>query len=124
MKKDNLIHIKLEYPEAVQSKRDILGTQRDLIEILRIVKRYHIIRLQEMKLKEILFRKNKELRTSLSKLNLTFPRIKLPEIIAKDTEYETREEIKKIKETPGKNLKGYDLERELADIQKRLKDLE
>jgi vacuolar-type H+-ATPase subunit I/STV1 len=122
---ENLIHVKLEYPEAVQSKKDILSTQKDLIEVLKSIKRYHLIRKEELKLKEIILKKIRELKTSMTKLNQTFPSIKLPKIITHESEYdEKKETIKKIKEISGKDLKQNDLERELADIQKKLKALE
>ena len=123
-KEENLIHIKLEYIEAVQSKKDILGTQRDLIEVLKTLKRYHIIRIQEMKMKELLLKKMKELKVNLNKMNQVFPKIKLPSIIDHDSDSETKETIKKIKEIQGKDLKQNDLERELSDIQRKLKELE
>jgi len=121
-KEENLIHIKLEYLEAVQSKRDILRTQRDLIEVLKMLKRYHIIRIQELKVKELLLKKIRELKLNLNKMNQAFPRIKIPNIIQQDSEQ--KETVKKIKEISGKNVKGDNLERELADIQKKLRELE
>lgn len=123
-KEENLIHIKLEYLEAVQSKRDILGTQRDLIEVLKMIKRYHIIRIQELKVKELLLKKIKELKLNLNKMNQAFPKIKIPNIIQQDSHSEQKEMTKKIKEISGKNVKGDNLEKELADIQKKLRELE
>lgn len=122
---DNLIHVKLEYTEAVQSKKDILGTQRDLLEVMKSIKRYHLMRLQEMKMKELLYKKLKEFKLNLNKLNKSFPNIKLPSIIHHDdSQAKTRETVRKIKEIAGKDLQSSDLERELADIQKKLKELE
>ena len=34
VKNESLIHVKLEYGEAIQSKRDILSSVRDLIRLL------------------------------------------------------------------------------------------
>ncbi len=121
---EKLIHIKLEYPEGVQSKKDVLGTQRDLLEVLKSLKRYHLIRMQEIKAKEILYKKIKALKADMNKLNTSFPKIKLPEIITHDENYEDKKEIRKIKDISGKDTKSSDIERELADIQKRLKELE
>jgi hypothetical protein len=121
---EKLIHIKLEYSEAVQSKKDVLGTQRDLLEVLKTLKRYHLIRMQELKTKELLYKKIKELKTSINKLNTSMPKIKIPEIIKHDSDYEERKELKKTKQTLGKDLKQTDLEKELAEIQKKLQQLE
>lgn len=123
---EKLIHIKLDYSEAVQSKKDILGTQRDLLEVLKNLKRYHLIRTQELKIKLMLYKKIKELKTSINKLNVSFPKIKIPDIIKHDEDFKNRKEereMKKIKEISGKDMKQSDLEKELADIQKRLQEL-
>lgn len=121
---EKIIHVKLEYPEAVQSKKDVLGTQMDLLEVLKTLKRYHLIRMQEMKTKEFLYKKIKMLKTNLTKLKTTFPKVKLPEIITHDENYEEKKELKKIKEISGKDKKTNDIERELAEIQRKLKSLE
>lgn len=125
MKNENLIHVKLEYSEAVKSKKDILGTEKDLIEVLKSIKRYHIIRKEELKLKELILKKIRELKTNINKLNQSFPSIKLPKIITHDKEYdEKKETIKKAKDIEGKDRGQKDLEREIADIQRKLKELE
>lgn len=123
---EKLIHIKLENSEAVQSKKDILGTQKDLLEVLKTLKRYHLLRMQELKIKEILYKKLKSLKTNINKLNTSMPKIKIPEIISHEKDYEDvkeNRELKKIKEISGKDKKQTDLEREIADIQKRLSEL-
>lgn len=120
---EKIIHIKLEYSEAVQSKKDILGTQKDLIEVLKTLKRYHLIRLQELKTKELLYKKIKALKININKLNTSMPKIKIPKIISHDEDYEDKKELKKIKEISGKEMKQTDLEKELAEIQKRLQEL-
>ena len=51
MKDENLIHIKLDYGEALQSKKDILYTEMDLLRILKIIKKYRELRIQELDLK-------------------------------------------------------------------------
>jgi hypothetical protein len=121
---EKLIHIKLEHPEAVQSKRDVLETQKDLIEILKNIKRYHLIRMQELKAKEILYKKMKALKMSVNKLNTSMPKIKIPDIIRHEDDEDEKELKKMKKEISGSDMKQTDLERELASIQKRLQALE
>lgn len=121
---EKLIHIKLDHAEAVQAKRDILGTQKDLIEVLKNLKRYHLIRMQELKIKILLYKKLKALKTSMNKLNTSFPKIKIPEIIKHSADFEEEREMKRAKEITGKEMNQKDLEKELADLQKRLQELE
>jgi hypothetical protein len=116
MKEENLIHIKLEPSEATQSKKDILATQMGLIKILKSVREYRALRLRELKLKTSLSKKIKELKTNLKELNEIRPHVKVPK--------EFKEmEVKKM--SPKKELSySGDLESELNQIQKKLKELE
>lgn len=120
MKSENLIHIKLEYPEAVQSKKDILSSQRDLIELLKTIKRYTLLRKEELNIKLKIYKKIKELKTNLGNLHQIIPKIKIPEILKKGAE-ETKEEFKESKKK--KEPYDRDLESQLEEIQERLKRL-
>ena len=42
MKNENLIHVKLEYGEALQSKKDVLSSEMNLLRIAGIIKKYRI----------------------------------------------------------------------------------
>ena len=119
MKDENLIHVKLEYPEAVQSKKDILSSERDLINLLRMIKRYHLLRKKELDLKLKTHKKIKELKTNLSKLHQIIPKIKIPDILKKEEEKPKEKlPVKKIEEYEDK-----DLESQLQEIQERLRKL-
>jgi hypothetical protein len=123
-KEEKIIHIRLDYDEAVVSRRDILRTQKDLLQFLASFKKYHLIRRQELKTKELLYKKLKELKANINKLDKSMPKIKIPDIIKSDEEKEDKKESKKTKEVSGKDLGTSDLEKELAEIQKKLKELE
>lgn len=118
MKDENLIHVKLEFEEALQSKKDILSTQKDLIELLQSIKNYSAIRKEELNLKIKIHKKIKELKSNLSKLNQTVPKIKIPEILKKDEETEEKPKLK-IKT----DYHDKDLESQLEEIQRRLRSL-
>ena len=51
MKEENLINVKLEYGEALQSKKDILTSEMNLLRIAKALKNYHILRTKELKSK-------------------------------------------------------------------------
>lgn len=116
-KNENLIHVKLEYLEAVETKRDILSSQRDLLRILKHLKNYHIIRSQELKLKVKLLKKIKELKSNISKLQKVMPEVKIPSIISHEEPEKKETKVKK-------NFHDNDLEYQLQEIQNKLKDLE
>jgi len=81
MKNENLIHVKFEYEEACQSKKDILSLEMNLLKILRAIKKYHPLRSEELKTKSKLHRKIKEVITNIGKLQTILPRLKIPEIL-------------------------------------------
>jgi hypothetical protein len=121
IKEDQLIYVRQEYSEAVQSKRDVLETQKNIIQILKNIKRYHLIRTEELKLKLILLKKIKELKINLSKINNTLPKIKIPDNIKKES---NNKETKKVRELSGSEMKQTDIEKELLELQRKLKELE
>ncbi len=123
MKSENLIHIKLEHSEAVQSKRDILSSEMNLIRILRITKKYHSIRDNELDKKLMLLKKIRELKMNIGKLQITLPKVKIPNILK---ENEEKLETKSIKEKVEKSkIKDHDndLEYQLREIQEKLRSL-
>ena len=117
MKNENLIHIRLGYKEVIQSKKDILSSEMDLLKIVKAIKKYRFLRLEELKMKLKLYRKIKEIKNNIKKLQTMLPTLKIPEILKKDKD--SKEIEKKIKE------KQYDktLESQLQEIQNKLKAL-
>ena len=126
------IHIKLEYPEAVKSKRDILSTEMNLLRILKVIKKYHALRMNELDMKIKLHKKESELKSSLKKMQVTFPKIKLPDILKKEDYFEVEEKeehsekkdirskVKQVKEKEHQN----DIEYQLREIQEKLRALQ
>ena len=110
---ENLIHVKIDYEESVNSKRDILSSEADLLEIVKVIKRYKQMRIEELKIKELLDKKIKETHTEIRKLERIFPRINAPK--------DKKEGIKRIKE--GGKYHDKEIERELSDIKEKLKEL-
>ncbi len=115
MKEENLINVKLEYGEALQSKKDILSSEMNLLRIAKALKNYHILRTKELKSKSKLHRRLKEIITNIGKMQTTLPKLKIPKILQKN---------KEIAEPVVKEKKYDDyLESELQEIQKKLKSI-
>jgi len=119
MKNENLIHVKFEYEEACQSKKDVLSLEMTLLKILRTIKEYHPLRLEELKIKLKLYKKIKELITDIGKLQTTLPKLKIHEIL-KEEEKLDKSKIKEIKN--GKYDRS--LEFQLREIQDKLNKLQ
>ena len=120
MTEQSLFHVKLDYVEAIQGKRDLLSSERDLLKILKTIKRYELLRKEELNTKLRIQNKIRNLKIKLGRLNQIFPKIKLPDILKKSEVQE--EKPLKIKEEGGGN-KDRDLENQLIEIQERLRRL-
>ena len=116
MKEENLIYVKLEYNEAMQSKRDILASQVGLLQIMKKIRHYRLLRLEELKLKAKMYRKIKDLIANIKKIKTNFPMIKIPHLKKK----EEREFVNKINDTQGSDYDNI-LENQLQEIQEKLR---
>lgn len=127
MESDKLIHVKIDYSEGVEAKKDILNAQMSLIKILQSIKKYHSLRANELKVKTKLKSTFTRTKTNLTKLNATIPKIKIPEILHKeDSEKHTQEkkiDIKEVVEKQRQQKVQDELSMELQDIQAKLKGL-
>ncbi len=118
MEEENPIYIKIEYAESVEGKRNALSSEMSLINILKIIKRYNLLKEQESDLKVQLYKTARELGIAVRKTKSSFPFLKIPEK-AKASEIkrqETSEVI--IKEDINDGL-----ESELRAIQEKLRSL-
>jgi len=118
MKEESVVYVKLEYEEALQSKRDILTAQVGLLKTIKIVKNYRILRLEELKLKEKMYRKIKDLISNIKKIKTSFPTVKIPQLKKSDEEI-FREKIKETKKSNGDD--GLDIQ--LQEIQEKLRSI-
>ena len=114
MADEKLIHVRLEYEDAIQSKKDILSSEMDLLKIIQTIKKYHELRSKEFKLKIKLYRQIKTLLTEIRRLQKNLPELKIPKILKK---HETKEIISK------KEIANDDIESQLREIQEKLNSL-
>lgn len=116
-----LIHLKLERAEALLSKKEILLSEKSLVEIMKTIRNYKALRKQELLLKIKLQKKLIEIHVTLKKLQNSFPKQKIIELpTSKD--YEMKYLEQKIKNAKEKKY-HQDLEDELREIQEKLKSI-
>lgn len=120
MTSENLIHIKLEYGEALQLKRDILSTEMGLLKTAKIIRIYGNSRSEELRLKLILYKKIREVKINIGKLQKILPKLKVPEILKRDEKNEFSSKPKTRKRTYSDDS----LESQLQEIQNRLNELQ
>lgn len=121
MENQELIHVKLEYNEAVESKKEILSAQMQLLKLAQIIGNYKKIRSKGLRTRLKTYRRIIELQKDLKKMNQTLPKIKVPKIIRKE-DYISERKTKKV----FSDSSQYDrsLEIELQQIQDKLNQLQ
>jgi len=123
MKDENLVHLKFERNEALVGKRNILHSERNLLDLIGTIKRYKELRMEELRLKARMHRKMKETISVLQKLRTTFPHPNVEKIWNREREknIELKEEdepkVKKMIET------DENIDLQLRDIQRKLNEL-
>ncbi len=122
IKKEELIHIKLEYNELLQSKKDILFLEILLLKTTKILKRYHASRLEELEKKAELYKKIKELNKSIAAMQKVLPKLQVPEILRRE-ETSDREKDLKIEGIKYKS-RDQSLEAQLQEVQNRLNEMQ
>ena len=101
-------HIKLDYENALDSKKQLLSTELNLLNIIKKIKEYRRLRKKEMVTKNKLKTSLATIKTKINLFESTFPK-------------QERQIVKKTKQQKTKHEK--DLQQELEEIQKKLSRL-
>ena len=120
MKDENLIHIKFEQGEALNSKKDLLFAQAEMLRTMRSMKRYQLFRADELTLKLELYKKIKLVLKNIKKIEAELPKMKIPAILKHHKEKQAP--IIKAVIKP-KQIHPNDIEAQLKEIQDKLKEL-
>ena len=120
LKEDELIYIKLEYDELVEAKRRLLIFQMSLLKLTQRLRKYGSLRSLELEKKQNLHKIIKETGISIRTLQVTLPKLKIPEIIKKE---EKKKEVQKIELLTDAHYEDQNLENQLRDIQNKLNSL-
>jgi hypothetical protein len=116
MEQKNPVYVKMGYDESLESKKNILSTEVSLLNLIKSIKAYHYIQLQELKIKAEIYKTIKELNLTMRKTKSAFPFFKIPET-------KSRREISVTREVITKEKVDNNLESELREIQNRLASL-
>ena len=117
--KKELIYVKFEYNELLEAKRDILGLEMQLLKIIKTLKQYHHLRIEELKKKEVLYKKFNQTSVKMRSLERILPKPKKPEIL-KHSHAGSKVEVKETKVVASDT----GLEDQLQEIQNRLTELQ
>jgi len=116
MDSKNVMHVKLEFIEAAENKRQILSLEFRILQMLNAIKEYHRLRELELKNKQKINFKLRKVSANLTKLKRIIPKIETPKKPKEDMEttLKPRHQINK----------RSDIEVQIQDIQKRLKAID
>jgi len=117
---ENSIHVRIDYKESLNSKKNLLSSEMSLLKVERNMDNYKSFRARELDLKTILNKKLKEASTNIRKLEKLLPKSKLPKEVEKQSNKDPNSQKTNVhKVRPARNIEG-----QLMDIQKRLDDLQ
>jgi len=117
MSGENLIHIRLDYREAFNTKRSLLSSQMYLLKLLRNIENYKFLKTKEFQLKQKILNKIKEAKTNIRVLEKILPKAKIPKSLRSSKE-ESQKEDSRIKRHD-KNI-----ESQLSEIKRKLDNLQ
>ncbi|MEK6945351.1 MAG: hypothetical protein AABW63_01005 [Nanoarchaeota archaeon] len=130
-KNDSLIHVKLDYEEAVQSKKDILLTESELIKSVQAIRKYKEFRMKEIALKLELIKRLRDFKTHWRNTRNLLPPMELPKIVEeyeegkhKKSPHKESKKSEHEKKAKVKEERHHDnLELQLKEIQEKLNRL-
>ncbi len=122
MPSEDTIYIKLDYMEALKTRRSLLSSQLSALKIAKRIEQYKNLRFQELGLKSNLNGKFKDIKSNIRRLQLTLPSGKLPKVIQKEKERVKTAE--KSSERVSRIRQQSDIESQLSEIQRRLEELQ
>ena len=95
MSRNNVIHVKLDYEEAVNSKRDFLISQMNLLKMAKTIGNYNSYRTEELEHKIELQKKIREIKTNLLNIQKILQMLKITGILKKEEKVEKKPKEKK-----------------------------
>ena len=118
MAAEDVVHIKLEYGEAINGKKAILSAEIGTLRAAKAVNKYKFLRIDEFRTRAKLYSKLKETRSTVKSLQLMFPEPKIPKIIKR-----VHKEEEMAAASPRNRNTSRDIESQLGEIQRRLNAL-
>lgn len=119
--KSSPVHIRLNYDEAKDSRKDLLSSEINLLQIIKRIQNYQELRMKELEIKQDVLIKMGEVRKNIMGLEKVLPKLKLPKILKKKENFEIKEESMR---PVMRRRRGLSIQDELLEIQSKLRELE
>jgi len=117
MSEGNLIHIRLDYEEAFDTKKSILSSQMYLLKLLRNIENYKFLKTEEFQYKQKILKKIKETKINIRALEKILPKAKIPKSLRHRNEDPEKENFKV--KSRNKSIEG-----QLSEIKRKLDNLQ
>ncbi len=114
MTEENPLYFGMNYHELIGAKKNLLSTEVDLLNMIKIIRRYNLIRTEELKIKLQLHKSIKKLNLEVKKTASFLPFSKIPQKIKEE---ESGNKMIRIAESKSNE----DLESQLRQIQEKLR---
>ena len=124
---EKLIHVRMDFVDALETKKTILEIQKSFIQMNNSLENYSSLRMNELKMKTKLSGKIKESSQMIKNLKKFLPEPKMPKILTREKEESKpvqSQKIQKQKEMPVKRMVEHkSIDEQIRDIQSRLNSL-
>lgn len=129
-KNDSLIHVKLDYEEGLEAKRDILLTETELIKAAQAIRKYKELRMRELLMKLELSKRIRDFKMHWRNSIHLLPELELPKIVEnfeedkhKKRNHKTSKKAEHEEKMKVKHERHDTLDAELRAIQEKLNRL-
>ncbi len=119
-KNENPVYLRLMYNESLGSKKALLSSEILLLNIIKIMKRYNALRMEEFMVKTEMYKAIRQLESLMKKTKSSFPFLKIPENIQREKIAKMKKNVEK---TMPRKILDEDLESQLRDIQEKLRSI-
>lgn len=115
-----LVHVRVDYVDALESKKNILNIEKSVLEVNEVALNFSSLRTLELKNKLKFYRKVREILNIVKELKKNLPEGKIPKRVREmKAEGKTKEKsAKKTKEKRGVELQLRDIQEKLAALQR------
>ena len=127
MNEEKLIHVKLDFADALESKKNVLEIERGFMQINNSIENFNALRMNELKMKIKLLGKIREVSQIIRGLKKFLPEPKMPKILMEE-KHEAPKPVQQIqkmqKQMPVKRIIEHkSIDEQIRDIQSRLNSL-
>lgn len=114
MEEENSVYFRLEYNESLISKKELLSSEMLLLNMIKTIRRYNALRLEELKIKSSILTATRKMGIAIRKTKSLLPISQIPQKEKREEPINKKTRVTKRDES---------LESELREIQEKLRNI-